>query len=261
MPNFAALLKQTRKDRRFSQLSLSAEADISQRHISFLESGRAKASAKMVHKLAKALKLDFPSINRLLLAAGHAPQYQVAADQGEHQYIWQAVDFMLESQMPYPTLLLDAKWNIVKSNLSAQKLLVWLMDLTDDEITKMQNTPKNILQLILCNERLRPHIQNWVEIAAHMINRALDDGVANQAEIAIMSACLCAADQKSLTAAKRSVTQQAIIPIVYQKDGVILNLISMQTRFMMSQNIAVSELSIESFIANDAATQQFFENF
>ncbi|MBL1419392.1 MAG: helix-turn-helix domain-containing protein [Alphaproteobacteria bacterium] len=261
MANFGNLLKQHRKTKRFSQLSLSVEADISQRHISFLESGRANASANMVHKLAKALTLDFPSINRLLLAAGLAPHYKQAADQQEHKYIWQAVDFMLESQMPYPTILLDAKWNIVKSNLAAQKLLVWLMDLTPDEITIMQNTPNNILELILCNPRLRPHIKNWAEIAAHMSNRALNDGICNQAELTAMTANLSTANKKSLTKAKTQITEQAIIPIIYQKDHITLNLISMQTRFMMSQNIALSELSIESFIANDAPTKQFFENF
>ncbi|PCI85107.1 MAG: hypothetical protein COB24_14240, partial [Hyphomicrobiales bacterium] len=153
------------------------------------------------------------------------------------------------------------KWNIVKSNLAAQKLLVWLMDLTSDEIATMQNTPNNILELILCNPRLRPHIKNWLEIAAHMSNRALNDGVCNQAKLTALTANLSTADQKSLTAAKSQITEQAIIPIIYQKDGVILSLITMQTRFMMSQNIALSQLSIESFIANDAETKQFFENF
>lgn len=260
MATFGTLLKYHRKLGRFSQLSLAAEAGISQRHISFLESGRANASAKMVHKLAAALKLNFPSINRLLLAAGLAPHYKETSDLQAHKYIWQAVDFMLESQMPYPTILLDAKWNIIKSNLAAQKLLVWLMDLTDDEIAVMQNTPKNILELILCNSRLRPHIKNWAEIAAHMSLRALDDGVCDQSQIAAMTASLNITDQKSWAQAKRNVTEQAIIPIVYQKAGITLSLISMQTRFMMSQNIALSELSIESFIANDEATKQFFIN-
>lgn len=200
MANFGVLLKKWRRKKRFSQLSLAHEANISQRHISFLESGRANASANMVHKLAKALKLDFPTTNRLLLAAGLAPHYKESTNEQEHEYIWQAVDFMLESQMPYPTILLDAKWNIVKSNLAAQKLLVWLMGLNDDEILIMQNTPKNILELILADARLRPHIQNWAEVAAHMANRALDDGVFNQDELVEFTKTLSITDQQALLA-------------------------------------------------------------
>lgn len=259
--DFGPLLKQWRKNKRYSQLELALEAEISQRHISFLESGRSNASVNMVHRLAKTLKLNFQNINQLLLSAGHAPQYSTKIDAAEHDYIWQAVDFMLESQMPYPTILLDDNWDIIKSNLASQKLLVWLMDLDSDEIAIMQDTQKNILELTLCNERLRPTIQNWAEVAGHMVNRALDDGIFNQMQIDKMISGLPKTDQSELTLRMNKPSHKTIIPIVYEKNGTTLSLISMQTRFMMAQNISLNSLSIESFIANDAATKAFFEQF
>lgn len=259
MPNqFGILLKKLRKNKRFSQLSLATEADISQRHISFLESGRATASANMVHKIAKTLKLDLHSINQLLLGAGHAPQYTETADQQNDEYVWQAVDFMLESQMPYPTIVLNEKWNIIQSNMASKKLLVWLMDLTDAEIEAMQDNQLNMLQLVLSNARLRPYIQNWAEIASHMAALAVADGVASQQEIDEYVAALSLADRSLFNTHQNPRLGQAIIPLIYQKGDVTLSLISMQTRFMMSQNVAFSGLSIESFIANDQATKEFF---
>lgn len=258
MVKFGALLKQNRKDKRFSQLSLATEADISQRHISFLESGRANASAKMILKIAQALKLDLHSINQLLLSAGHAPHYTEIADEQDDEYVWLAVDFMLESQMPYPTIVLDEKWNIIKSNPASQKLLVWLLDLTSGEITAMQNTQMNILELILCNPRLRPYIKNWAEIATHMAGQAVADGVYSQQQIDKYVSHLPSIDQLSFASHQSPRLGRAIIPLIYQKANVTLSLISMQTRFMMSQNIAFSGLSIESFVANDAVTKEFF---
>ncbi|MGL1920679.1 MAG: helix-turn-helix transcriptional regulator [Hyphomicrobiales bacterium] len=257
---FGDLLKQMRKGQRFSQLSLALEADISQRHISFIETARAKASVKTILKIAKALKLDLQNTNQLLLSAGFAPQYTEIVSPENHEYIWHAIDFVLESQMPYPTIVLDEKWNIVKSNAASKKLFVWLMDLTKEEIEALQNSQMNLLDLILNNPRLRPYIKNWAEIATHMASQALADGIYTQKQIDDYISKLSKADQDLFNDHQTPRLGSVIIPLVYQKNDVTLSLISMQTRFMMSQNIALSGLSIESFIANDEITADFFTN-
>lgn len=258
---FGKLLKIRRKNARFSQLNLALEADISQRHISFLEQGRAKPSQVMVVKIAKVLKLDYQNINQMLIAAGFAPIYQSSLDKSAKQKLGEYTNFMLNQHMPYPALVVDENWNIQTANENAIKLFCWLLDASPELLFADNDRQANLLDLILGNAMLIEHIENWPQVAHFMVRRALDEAMVTQMDINKMVDDLPLQWQAGYNTYGGAIVQDAILPVIYKKGDVRISLISLQSKFMMSQNIAVDQLSLEYFIPNDAATKLFFENF
>src|SRR6185369_2145776 len=121
---FGALLRQWRERRRLSQLALAVEAEISSRHLSFLETGRANPSRDMVLLLARVLEVPPRGRNELLLAAGYAPVYhERGLDAPEMAQVRRALEFTLRQQEPYPALVVDGRWNILMSNEGSGRLL------------------------------------------------------------------------------------------------------------------------------------------
>ena len=120
---FPTLLKSWRKQRGFSQLALALASNVSQRHLSFLESGRSQPSREMVLRLGKVLEIPFRDQNTLLTAAGFSPVF-VESDLSAPELapIRQALDFMLYQQEPYPAIVMDRYWNQLESNQAAQRL-------------------------------------------------------------------------------------------------------------------------------------------
>src|SRR4249920_1675624 len=111
------LLKQWRERRKMSQLGLATEADLSARHLSFVETGRAQPSRELVLHLSRVLAVPLRARNELLTAAGFAPIYrETALDAPELAQVLRAVDFILRQQEPYPALVLDRHWNILLAN-------------------------------------------------------------------------------------------------------------------------------------------------
>ncbi len=115
--SYGDILSEWRKKRRFSQLIFGLYADVSTRHLSFLETGRAKPSREMVLNLADCLKMPRAEINRSLLAAGFSPAYQRRANNDVDLVpVQQAIDYLLANQMPYPAIVLDRHWNLIGVN-------------------------------------------------------------------------------------------------------------------------------------------------
>src|SRR5262247_3919297 len=111
---FGLLLRQWRKQRRLSQLGLALDAEISARHLSFIETGRARPSRDMVLLLARVLEMPARARNELLAAAGFAPMYrETDLKAPEMTEVSRALDFMLRQQEPYPALVVDGHWNIL----------------------------------------------------------------------------------------------------------------------------------------------------
>ena len=114
---FGRLLRQWRTQKRMSQLDLALEAEISPRHLSFLESGRAQPSREMVILLVEVLGVPLRERNELLITAGYAPLYhETRLDAPAMAHLHRALDFILRQQEPYPTLVLDRHWNVLKVN-------------------------------------------------------------------------------------------------------------------------------------------------
>jgi transcriptional regulator with XRE-family HTH domain len=172
MPNvsFGVLLRRWRSVRRVSQLDLSLNAEISMRHLSCLETGRAQPSREMVLRLAEALQVPLRERNALLLAAGYAPLYRHTnldtADlhTPEAEAAARAVELLMAQLEPYPVLVLDRHWNTLKMNAGANRFLA-LFPGCDS------GTPHNGVRLVFQPQGLRPFIENWDVVAARIIRR------------------------------------------------------------------------------------------
>ncbi len=160
------LLRYWRGQRGFSQLDLALEGGTSQRHLSFVESGRSIPSRSMLVTLSEALNIPFRERNALLLVAGYAPIYAEASlDDATMKVVTSAIDQMLSNHEPHPALLIDRYWNVVRTNAAAPAFFGSMIDL--EAFPK----PRNLLELTFDPAGLRPHIEDWKTVAAGLLQR------------------------------------------------------------------------------------------
>src|SRR5262245_38302009 len=144
------LLQHWRQERRMSQLVLAGEAGVTQRHVSFVESGRANPSREMVLALARAMDVPLRERNQMLLAAGYAPHYrETGLDETAMAHVQAALDRLLAQQEPYPAVVMDRHWNVLKSNEAAAAMFDFLLDGAIPD-------PANVVRLMFT--RLRPYV-------------------------------------------------------------------------------------------------------
>ncbi len=162
---FGDLLRQWRGRRRLSQLDMATEAEISTRHLSFVETGRAKPSRAMVLRLAELLQLPLRDRNALLVAAGFAPLFsERPLDDPELRAVREAVQLVLASHEPFPALAVDRHWNLQFANTAAQRLM-------QDVSPALLTPPLNLLRLSLHPQGLAPRIINLGEWRMHVLAR------------------------------------------------------------------------------------------
>jgi len=159
------LLRTWRRRRSLSQLELALEADVSSRHVSFLETGRARPSREMVLRLAEHLEIPLRERNGLLLAAGYAPQYvERSLDAPEMAPVHQALDRFLRAHEPYPAVILDRHYNIVSANDATSVLTVGIAP-------ELVGPPANALRATLHPDGMAPLILNLPEWSGHLLHR------------------------------------------------------------------------------------------
>ncbi|MEA5512674.1 helix-turn-helix transcriptional regulator [Nodularia sp. UHCC 0506] len=183
--SFGKLLKYWRNQRGFSQLNLALASDVSQRHISFLESSRANPSREMVLHLATVLNVSLRDQNVMLTAAGFDPIYcESDLLSPELEPIRQAIGFILKQQEPFPALVMDRYWNLIENNTSSQRLITWLINPEKLQQNFYIDGKINLMRLTLHPQGLKPFIANWEEIASHLMQRiyreAITAGESNQ---------------------------------------------------------------------------------
>ena len=159
-----------------SQLALASEAEVSPRHLSFIESGRSKPSREMVLLLASVLDVPLRERNTLLQAAGFAAVFRESElTEPQLAVVRQALDAMLAQQAPYPAVVLDRQWNIISGNESAQRFFGFLLA---GSASERLGAP-NVLRLIFHPDGLRPWIANWNDVAEALIQRVHREAVGN----------------------------------------------------------------------------------
>src|SRR5215216_351905 len=164
-PRVGPLLRDWRHRRRLSQLDLAVEAGVSTRHLSFIETGRARPSADMVLHLAERLEVPLRERNALLLAAGHAPVFgQHELDSPELEPVRAALDGVLAAHEPFPALAVDRHWGMVASNRAVAPLIAG----ADPALLA---PPVNVLRLSLHPDGLAPRIVNLSEWRGHLLGR------------------------------------------------------------------------------------------
>jgi transcriptional regulator with XRE-family HTH domain len=250
--DFAAKLRRWRQRRGWSQLDLAGRADVSQRHLSFLELGRAAPSRDMVIRLATALDVPLRQHNALLLAAGFAPVWQetnLAAPQlGE---VSAALDYMLAQQEPYPAVAVDRHWNLLKANGGAVRLVEFLVGpLTPD-------AKVNLADALVGPDVLRPFLLNWKEVVRYFIRSVEADAAADgQAETAALLERLLAYEgvRDLMKPAILEAVAGPVLPMHFSKGQVSLKLFTTIATLGTPQDITLQELRIESFFPMDRET-------
>lgn len=260
--DFAAALRYWRDKRGHSQLRLSTASGISQRHISFLESGRSQPSREMVVKLGIILDIPLRERNGMLLAAGYAPAYRERSlSDPELVSVKQALDFMLAQQEPYPALVVDRLWNLVMANASATSMVGWLLDMPKDMPLPREGV--NVLKLMLDPNGIRKHLRNWEEVCADLLQwiqrEAMSDGLGSEAATLLGELTALPGISAATHLANLDVLALPFLPMQIRKDGIALSLFTSITTMGTPHDVTVHELRIESFFPADEVTALWFQ--
>lgn len=246
------LLRQWRQRRRLSQLDLACEADISTKHLSFLETGRSLPSRDMVLHLADRLDIPLRERNQLLVAAGYAPVFrQRPLADPALATMRKAIDQVLAGHEPYPALAVDRHWSLVAANAAVPPLLAGVTP-------ALLRPPVNVLRLSLHPGGLAPRIGNLAEWRAHVLAR-LDRQVDVTADpvLAALSDELAAYSVARAARPGRRPDSEAggaVVPLELVTESGVLAFFSTTTIFGTPVEVTLAELAIESFFPADAAT-------
>ena len=176
--SFGSGLRWWRERRGFSQLDLAGAAETTQRHLSFLESGRAGPSPEMILRLATVLDIPLRQQNALLLAAGFAPAWRESdLSAPELAQVYGALDYMLAQQEPYPAFVVDRRWNLLRANAGAGRFVEFLTG-PAPATAAASSEPVNLAVALVSPDGLRPFIVNWEEVALFFLRGVQADAIA-----------------------------------------------------------------------------------
>jgi transcriptional regulator with XRE-family HTH domain len=246
------LLRDWRQRRRLSQLALAVSAQVSTRHLSFVESGRSTPSRDMVLHLAEELDVPLRERNRLLLAAGYAPAYEEhALDDPALQAARQAVTLVLEGHAPYPALAIDRSWNLIAANAAVGPLLEGIAP-------ELLAPPINVLRLSLHPDGLAPRIENSSQWRAHLLARLARSAElsGDQAMAELLSELRGYPAPDGPHAHTPGLEREIVVPLRLRSERGLLSFISTTTVFGSPLEVSLSELAIEAFFPADAATAE-----
>lgn len=260
---FGGLLKQWRATRKYSQLDLAMESGVSQRHVSFLESGRSKPSREMVLALAGALDVPLREQNGLLNAAGFAPLYrQRSLDDEDMAPLRGALDLMLAHHDPYPALAVDRRWDLVAMNDACERVFGLVGDLDTLWRNACGDGPRNVLRLSFHPQGLRPFVANWDECAPLVIARLYREAAENP-ESGTRELLDELFEIGEIPPRWRVVDWDRpplpIMPVTYGLPPMQLSLFSMISTFGTAQDVTADELRIETFFPADDATRELLQ--
>lgn len=260
--HFPTLLKTWRTQEHLSQLDLALLCDVSQKHISFIESERSQPSQDLVLRLGEVLHLPLRQRNQLLLAAGFAPVFSEAdLTAPEFACVDQAVALILDHHEPLPALVIDGKFQIVKSNQAAVKLLMQLYGVETSDA--LPDFSCNLLRGLFHDDGLWPRIANWHLVGPFLV-RQLEDALLHNRHPSQLTAL-----QKELEsypafrdAKKLPVSFSGRMPVLttdFQlENGEILSLFSTITKLGLAFDVVLEEMRVECFFPADDATRAFF---
>ena len=250
-----SLIREWRQRRRLSQLDLALEAEISQRHLSFLEGGRSRPSRDMVLRLADCLDVPLRQRNRMLMAAGFAPIYgQRGLDDPELGPAMDAVRLVLKGHEPFPAIAIDRGWNMIMANDAIGPFLEGIDD------PQLLSPPVNVLRLALHPGGMAPRIENLDQWRQHLLERlrqqihATADTSLDALEKELSS---YPAHRRGPPARFDPASAAVAVPLRMRIGDTVLSFISTTTVFGTPTDVTLSELAIESFFPADETTSAF----
>ncbi len=248
-------LRDWRQRRRLSQLALACDAEISTRHLSFIETGRSLPSRGMILRLAERLEVPLRERNLLLVAAGYAPVFPERPLQdpalGAARKV---IDLVLAGHEPYPALAIDRHWTLVAANNAVSRLFEGIAP-------SLLSPPVNALRLGLHPRGLAPRIANFAEWRAHLLAR-LRRQIDVTGDSVLINLIEEIGDYPSPDGANSGAPAgfgeyaDVVVPLQLVTEGGILSLFSMTTVFGTPVDITLSELAVESFLPADAGTAE-----
>ena len=252
--SFGDHLRTWRQQRHLSQLELADEADISTRHVSFMETGRTNPSRDMVLRLCERLAIPLRERNALLVAAGYAPMYRERAlDDPALTAARQAVELVLKGHEPCPAIALDRCWNVVAANRAAQALLAAHVS------PELLAPPINVFRLSLHPDGLASRIANLAQWRHHLFERLRQQihATGDPALLALQAELLeYPAPDESTPLVMAGEMLGVVMPFCFNSVHGMLSLISTTTIFGTPVDVTLQELAVESFFPADAFTAQ-----
>lgn len=249
--SFGALLKDWRGRRRVSQLDLSLTADVSARHIAFLETGRSKPSRDMVVQLSEALSIPRADRNTLLNAAGFAPAYRRRElSDTEMAHVEAAVSWTLERHDPFPAMAVDRHWTIVKANRSFSMLLEGIGLGPGD----------SLLDAAVNSTALREAVVDWPDVARHMAVRLRTESAHLGGDAVLDRAAEALAREAGSRPSGHDPALEAVVPTRYRAGDMVLSFFSTIAQFGTAEDIALADLKIELMFPADDQTRQILEH-
>ncbi|MBB3038296.1 helix-turn-helix domain-containing protein [Hoyosella altamirensis] len=247
------LLREWRTRRRLSQLDLSIEAEMSARHLSFVETGRSRPSRELVLRLADVLEVPMREQNQLLIAAGFAPEFtERSLDDPDLAPFSAGIDLVLRSHDPYPCLVVDRSWTLLRANKGVQVLLA---QIPGDAPARLLYPPINVLRLSLHPQGLSSRIVNLSQWRAHVLGRLGREAATSSSgplrelfdELMEYPGGL---DAESI--------EGVAIPLILRADaGTELEFVSMVSTFGTAHDLTLAELSIETFLPANTETGRY----
>lgn len=254
-PSFGALLRHWREGRALSQGRLGERAEVSTRHLSFLENGRSSPSREMVLVLANALDLPLRERNTLLATAGFAPVYR-ESELGSPAMasVRRALDHVLERQEPYGAAVLDRGWNVLRMNAGATRMLGYWLDPAQTPPIVLQN----VQHAVFHPQGLRPWLVNWEAVASALLMRLYRESLEPGSDEAreLLEDLLGYPDvPRSWASLGAAAPQEVLLPVHLRRGDLEVRLFTMLTTLGTPLDITAQELRIESYFPADEATE------
>lgn len=258
--SFPSLLRDWRQKRRLSQLDLALNAGVSQRHVSFLESGRANPSRAMILQLSETLAVPLRDRNVWLTAAGFAPVFKARAlDDPQMGQVMSAIAMMLRAHEPFPAIAIDRAWNIRVSNRAFDALAGLL---GDDIWTRVGDGQRNLMRLFFHPYGIRQLVTNWQAIGPLVWQRAKREAEAlgGQEMKAVLDDLAPFQDAGMLWSA----AETALVPVMPFNIAIgdlHLSMFAVIATFGTAQDVTADELRIETLYPADAPTEALLRSF
>lgn len=240
------LLRSWREQRRLSQLALADGAEVSTRHLSFVETGRARPSRDFLLHLSEHLDLPLRARNELLVAGGYAPVYgQTDLDASEMAQVRRAIDLVLAHAEPYPAIVVDRHWNLVRANSG----LLLMLDGVDPDLLE---PPVNVLRVSLHPRGMQPRLEEFGAYSAHVLTVLRREAAVHGDPVLLALHEELAALPGVQTGGAH--TGDVVLPIRVRTPRGVLSFFTTAARFGTAADVTLAELTIESFFPADAET-------
>ena len=257
-PAFGQLLRNWRRERKVSQLDLAGDAGLSQRHLSFLETGRSRPSREAVLRLSECLDVPLDARNLLLGAAGFAPAYGEMSLDAEGMALFRhTLSTLLEHHEPYPAILLDHRWNLVQANAAALRFFGAFVPL--DTVWEDIGNPERFQVIRLCMHEngLGRFVENWEEVMFAFLARARR-ALARTPNDEHLKALVREIERHPATPKyfreRGGTTYQPVLPLRLRKDDLRAALFTMITSFGTAQDVTLQALHVETMFPADEET-------